>query len=356
MSAGHSELTKEELMATPSASVVRSRCHGLLALVALVSTLAAAPARAQTAPVLELGLQAALAQIASAVVALSQGDAITASAELGEASALLDELAALAGNPTAKAEMGRLANKVRAKIRTVGRRVHKARMAVDSPKRFPQQLKSIKTAYAKGLKAASTISALVFADVDETAVGFHQPGDLVTFQTHAADGTPCAETPTVVVQPQAFPNVVDLSTVATWPDGTITMTMGGNQGCAFVTVTACGRSSTLLLYNYGPALARGFPANLPLGAYALSVRVTGAVHMPETLMGTIEFYNLQDFANELLAFLNQMGGQLDEVPGCAGRLSYSRFDGQSFTVKLAMSCSYAGQSASVTVIFKIEKV
>jgi len=51
-----------------------------------------------------------------------------------------------------------------------------------------------------------------------------------------------------------------------------------------------------------------------------------------------------------------MAGQLQEVPGCSGRTNYTRFDGQAFTAKFALSCSYAGQSASVTVIFRIEKV
>jgi hypothetical protein len=343
-------------MAIPLASAVRSRCRALLALVVLVPILAAAPGRAQTVPALEQGLQSALAEIANAAVALSQGDAITASADLGEARALLDGLATLASDPAVKAAMGPLARKVRAKIRVASKRAHKAQTAVDGPRKFTQQLKALKTAYAKGLSAASIVSTPVFAEEKSTAVGFHQPGDLVTFQMRAADGAPCTEIPTLSVQSRGFPNVVDLNTVATRADGTIIMTMGGDQGCAFVSVTACGRSSTLLLYNYGPKLARGFPTNLPIATYALSIRVTGAVDMPETPMGTIGFVNLQDFAEELTAFLDRMASELQQVPGCSGRLKYSRFDGRVFTAKLSMSCSYAGQSASVTVIFKIEKV
>jgi hypothetical protein len=40
--------------------------------------------------------------------------------------------------------MGQLANKLRAKIRTAGKRVRKARTAVESPRPFAQQLKTLK--------------------------------------------------------------------------------------------------------------------------------------------------------------------------------------------------------------------
>ncbi len=344
-------------MATPSASAVRPRWRALLALVLLVPVLGAAPARAQAVPDLEQGLQSSLAEIASAVVALSQGDAATASADLGEATTLLEELAALAGEPAVKAEMGRLANKARAKIRKVGKRVRTARAAVGSPKRpFTQQLKALKAAYADGLNAAATVSTLVVAEEGGKAAGFHKPGDLVTFRARGADGTPCTEVPTVTVRHEGFPNVVDLSTVAAWPDGTITMAMGEDQGVAYVTVTACGRSGTLLLYNYGPKLARGFPPNLPLGSYALSVRITGVVDIPETPVGTLDNVNVREFAEDLISMLEQAAGQFDYVPGCSVRINYTRFDGQAFTAKFGLSCSIAGQSASVTMIFKIERI
>jgi hypothetical protein len=344
-------------MATPSANAVRSSWRGLLALVLLVPVLGAAPAQAQTVPDLEQGLQSSLAEIASAVVAVSQGDATAAAADLGEASALLEELATLAAGPAVKAEMGRLANKARAKIRKAGKRVRKARTAVGSPKKpFTQQLKALKAAYADGLNAASTVSTLVVAEEGGKAAGFHKPGDLVTFRARAADGTPCTEIPAVTVQHQGFPNVVDLSTVATWPDGTITMAMGEDQGVAYVTVTACGRSGMLLLYNYGPKLAHGFPPNLPLGTYALSVRITGFVDIPETPVGTLDNIDVREFAEDLISMLEQAADQFRYVPGCSIRINYTRFDGQAFTAKFGLSCSIAGQSASVTMIFKIERI
>jgi hypothetical protein len=343
-------------MANRSARTIRSSWRCLVAVVLLAPVLGATPVRGQTASDLEQGLQSALEQIAHAVVAFSQGDASTASAELGEASALLDQLATLATDPAVKEEMGRLASKARRGIRGVRKRVRKAQKAVDSQrKRVTKQLKALKSAYANGLKAASTVRAPVFAEEGRKTAGFHQPGDLVTFAVYSADGTPCTEIPTVSVQNQGFPNVVDVNTVQTNPDGTVTMTMGEDQGGAYVTVTACGRSSTRLLYNYGPKLARGFPSNLPLGSYAMSVRMTGAVDIPETPVGRIDNINLRDFADQLISTLERAAA-LYKVPGCSTRIRYTRFDGQAFSVKFGVSCNIQGHSASVTMIFKIEKI
>jgi hypothetical protein len=349
-------MRKDSLTRSRSLLYPHWQWHRLLMLALAALLLDTAPVRAQTVSDIEQGLQSALDQIASGVVALSQGDSAAATAELSEASTVIDHALLLAKDPAIKAELGKKASKLRRKVRALRKKVRRAQRAANSPKaRFRKQIKTLKAAYSSGMKAASSLSPLVFAEEGNKGAGFHKPGDLVTFRARSADGTACTDVPTITVQNQGFPDVVDVNTVVSNADGTFTITMGSDQGGALVSVTACGRSSTLLLYNYGPKLPAGFPPNLPLASYAMSVRVTGDVDIPETSLGTITIVNIRDFVDQLTSMLEE-AVELYKVPGCSTKIEYSRFNGRAFSVRLGLSCRIGVRSASITMILKIQKI
>src|SRR5207237_284692 len=77
-----------------------------------------------------------------------------------------------------------------------------------------------------------------------------------------------------------------------------------------VSGTACGRSSTRLLFNYGPkavnGLPPGFPANLPTGTYALSYAASGVVSIPETPLATLPNLGIHAFARAVVTAFQQV--------------------------------------------------
>src|SRR5262245_43549828 len=213
--------------------------------------------------------------------------------------------------------------------------VRRAQATVDNPRiRERRKVQVLKKVYARGMKALAVLGSPVLAEVNARSAGFHKPGQQVTFRILGPDGGPCNETPIVTVENQYASSAVDLTTVVARPDGTVTMTMGAGAGGARVTATACGQTSSRLLFNYGPRTSGGgrvIPTNLPAGVYALSFSASGYVSIPETSLGTIDNTDAQAFANALRDVIRQAAGAYD-VPGCSSSTRYSRFDGDSFTI------------------------
>jgi hypothetical protein len=313
-------------------------------------------AAAQPAATLQTTLQAFIDQVGGAVVQVMRDDTTQSSADLANARELAAQLRTLAADPALVEEIGRLARKVQRIINGLDRLLARAQATVDNPTRSTsRKLKVLKVVYARGLKASAILGKPVIAEVNARTAGFHRPGDEVTFRVVGADGAPCNETPTVTVENQYFSSAVDLSTVQSHPDGTITMQMGTDSGGARVTVTACGQSSTRLLFNYGPQSPKTMPTNLPTGGYALSFSASGEVSLPETPLGTLVNTQPGIFAKVLLAALRQAAAAYTP-PECATGIRYSPFDGDSFTVTFSVTCTSGEATASQTLVFRIRRL
>src|SRR5262245_27877741 len=237
--------------------------------------------------------------------------------------------------------------------------VRRAQATVDNPRiRERRKVQVLKKVYARGMKALAALGSPMLAEANARSAGFHKPGQGVTFRVLGPDGGLCNETPTVTVENQYASSAVDLTTVAANPNGTVTMTMGAGAGGARVTVTACGRTSSRLLFNYGPRTSgggRGIPGNLPEGLYALSVSASGYVSIPETSLGTLINTDAQAFADALRDVVRQAAAAY-AAPGCSSSTRYSRFNGESFTIRFGVTCSNAAVTVSETLVFRVRKL
>lgn len=337
----------------------RVRRGGAVAIAALALTvLAARPTRAQ-APALQSTIEGFLDQVGGVVMQVMRSDASTASADMAAARVLFDQLHTLAVDPAARQALGPVAQRLVRLVRKMDGPVRRAQAAVDNPRvRERRKIRALKAAYARGMKALTALGSPVLAEVNARSAGFHKPGREVTFRILGPDGGPCDETPTVTVENQYASSAVDLNTVVPHPNGIVTMTTGAGAGGARVTVTACGQTSSRLLFNYGPRTSgrgRGVLENLPEGLYELTVSASGYVDIPETSLGTFANTDAQAFASTLLDVIRQAGAAYD-VPGCSSSTRYSRFDGEAFRITFRVSCSNGAVTVSEKLVFRVRKL
>lgn len=124
-----------------------------------------------------------------------------------------------------------------------------------------------------------------------------------------------------------------------------------------MTVTACGRSATVLLYNYGPPLPRGFPTNLPQGQYRIVYSASGpGVSLSEQVLLVLPLTDFGQFVRDLELAFDTAIAAVPTVANCNARVRYKPFDGQQFRASMKVSCSVAGVSVSVSINFRIERI
>jgi hypothetical protein len=322
-----------------------------------VTVLCARPARAQ-APAVQSTVEGFLDQVGGAVMQVMRSDASAATADVAAARVLLGDLRTLAVDPTVRQALGPAARRLARLVRRMDGAVRRAQTMIDNPRiRERRKVQALRKVYARGMKALALLGSPVLAEVNARSAGFHKPGQDVTFRILGPDGGACNETPTVTVENQYASSAVDLTTVVARADGTVTMTMGAGPGGARVTVTACGQTSSRLLFNYGPGTSsgRGIPTNLPEGLYALSFSASGYVSIPETSLGTLDNTDAQAFANTLRDVVRQAAAAYD-VPGCSTSTRYSRFNGESFTIRFRVTCSNVAVTVSETLVFRVRKL
>ena len=239
--------------------------------------------------------------------------------------------------------------------------IGRVRRAIDKGTKFAIQLRKLSIASRVVRAAAGRIGAPVIAELDPRSAGFHDPGEQVALQIYAVDGTPCVEPAEVVVENGSLAQAIDAGSLAVdRSSGVVTLVMGADQGSGSVGVTACGRSSSVLLYNYGPppppGLPKGFPTNLPDGLYQLtfSARGTG-VSIPTTIVGTLQMDDLETFATSINDAFQQLSISI-VVPGCSERVRYTAYDGEGFSISVKMACSLPGVSVNVSVSIRVERV
>jgi len=328
-----------------------------VAIAALALSVLGARTSSAQAPALQSTVDAFLDQVGGAVMQVMRSDGSAASADMAAARVLLDQLRTLSVDPAARQALGPAARRLVQLVRKMDGAVRRAQATVDNPRiRERRKVQVLKKVYARGMKALAVLGSPVLAEVNARSAGFHKPGQDVTFRVLGPDGGPCNETPTVTVENQYASSAVDLTTVVAHPDGTVTMTMGAGAGGARVTVTACGQTSSRLLFNYGPRTrGRGIPDDLPEGLYALSVSASGYVSIPETQLGTFSNTDAQAFANTLRDAVRQAAAAYN-VPGCSSSTRYSRFNGESFTITLRVTCSNVAVTVSETLVFRVRKL
>ena len=323
-----------------------------------VTLLCARPAGAQ-APAVQSTVEAFLDQVGGAVMQVMRSDGSAASADIAAARLQVDGLRTLSVDPAVRQALGPAARRLVQSVRKMDGAARRAQTTVANPRiRERRKVLVLKKAYARGMKALALLGSPVLAEVNARSAGFHRPGQDVTFRILGPDDGPCNETPTVTVENQYASSAVDLTTVVARADGTVTMTMGAGAGGARVTVTACGETSSRLLFNYGPRTSgggHGIPANLPEGLYALSFSASGYVSIPETDLGTLDNTDAEAFANALRDVIRQAAAAYN-VPGCSGSTRYSRFDGESFTVRFRVTCSNVAVTVSETMVFRVRKL
>jgi hypothetical protein len=337
------------------------RLHRASALAAASLALALVGARraGAQAPPLASTVEAFLDQVGGAVMQVMRSDDGTASADMAAARVVLDQLRTLSVDPGARAALGPAARRLVRLVHTTDGALRRAEAAVGNPRvRARRKIQVLKAVYARGMRALAAVGRPVLAEASARTAGFHKPGQDVTFRVLGPDGGLCNEMPTVTVENQYASSAVDLATVVAHPNGTVTMTMGAGAGGARVTVTACGQTSSRLVFNYGPRTSgggHGIPRDLPEGLYALSVAASGYVTIPETPLGTLANTDAQSFATALRdAFRQAVAGY--DAPGCATSTRYSRFDGESFSIRFRVTCSTVAVTLSETLIFRVRKL
>jgi hypothetical protein len=297
-------------------------------------------------------------------------DMITAAEKVGDGdipgalSAIDDALGALAiikgglSDPTLQSELGKAYGALARAVNATEKKVTKARVMVeDGGKKATVKLTKLRVGAKAALKAAARLGRPVVGEINAKTAGFHKPGDEVRFQIYAT----CGESPTVTVENMTFSQAIDLDSVfVDETTGIISVRMGNEEGGGRVTVTACGQSATVLVYNYGPKRPDGvppdFPLNLPTGNYLITYSASGVLSIPETTLTTLQLSDVGSFYKQLKTAFNAAVGQINSIPECGSSVHYSPFDGQSFTASISITCSVEGQSASITVVFRVRKL
>lgn len=123
------------------------------------------------------------------------------------------------------------------------------------------------------------------------------------------------------------------------------------QGCTTPPVASPILSQSC---STGNTLPPGFPTNLTLGTYRLTIRICVDTLVPciESFQ-TIQNNDVQLFANQLVTILNSSASS---VSGCVQTPSYSAFNGVSFTAKLTTVCTSGSASVTSTVEITVTKI
>ncbi len=285
------------------------------------------------------------------------GDKAGAIAVLQEALERLGALADALPHPSVAEQLGsKLASHLK-RLGGVEKKFEWAKSSVEGNKKASVTLKRLKSASKASSAALDKYGAPALglaSPMDKTA-GFHKPGETASFMLH---GGAC-QGPLVVeaVNTSPFDNPIDVSSLTVdEATGLVTVTMGYEQGGGYVSVSGCGETTKVLLYNYGPkvpkSLPSGFPTNLTPGTYQLVVSGTG---LPPTSYGTIKLKNLGAFAKSFMKALNAAVAAVSFVPNCNIGVSYSPFDGDAFSATVTVTCTVGGQSGTASLTISVQK-
>ena len=156
-----------------------------------------------------------------------------------------------------------------------------------------------------------------------------------------------------------FNSPIDTSTVVyDTATGVVSFKMGTDAGGGSVTVSACGQTSTLLIYNYGTTPVAGvpldFPQTLPTGEYVMTYSASGSANIEPTQIGIFKMTSLKTFYNIITKTFSAAMSSVSS-PDCSQGVSYSPYTDDSFSVSYTVTCSSGGESASETLNFTLTK-
>lgn len=351
-------------MCSPIALVSSDKQRHRLTSVCLGVALLLTAALARTAQADSADIINQLVEVQNAMLQAAQqhldGDVASAVGTLDGALAILQSVQTGLEDPALADELGKKVKAAQRKAKVTQKKVAKAQVIIqDGRKKARLKLNKLRAAAKSAFKAASKLGRPLVAELNPRSAGFHKPGKVVQFQLYAVG---CNEDPVLEVANAGLSSAIDLNSVGYDPNtGIISLMMGEEQGGGRVTVTACGQSSTVLLYNYGrnnttQGLPKGFPANLPNGTYAISYFASGVISIPETSLGTVEHQDAKAFAEEIVATTRQVVNAVSSIQGCGASVGYSPFNGTSFRATWSITCSVGEVSVSATVVFKIRKL
>jgi hypothetical protein len=333
--------------------------------IAVVAALALAffPARADAATVddLKAAIRDAQNGLVQAAGALTPDDATAAGAALGTALGFLDAAGGMLEDPGIEAALGTSFARVGKALQKTGKKAAAAQAALADPAApFKKRLSKLKAASKSALAAGLKLGKPVIGQIGGKNAGFHKPGDVVRFQIYAADGTPCLEAPEITVENAPLSSAVDTGSVSVdETTGIITLTMGTGRGGGSVSVTACGQTSTVLLYNYGPpsipGIPDGFPRDLPPGNYELVYSASGEVTIPPTSLGVFPLVDFKLFAKTLIQAFNQAVAATQPPGNCTQGVNYGSYAGNSFSITYTVTCTVDDVTSTQTTTFTVTK-
>lgn len=187
--------------------------------------------------------------------------------------------------------------------------------------------------------------------------GFYNPGAEAAFQIDSAG---CDEAPTITVENGSpFGSPIDTSSVFYDTDtGVLKFKMGTDAGGGRVSVSACGQTNTLLVYNYGKTPVAGvplaFPQSLPTGKYLMTYSASGDAPIATTSLGYFYLTNLRSFYNTITRAFSYAVNQVSQ-PGCSQSVGYSPYTDDAFSVTYSVTCTSGNATASEALTFTLTK-
>jgi len=261
------------------------RC-GLLALLIILNSFAAAVVRADTVTNAVGAIQAQLCplldSLTEASVSVAQSDRTTGSTQLGLTLSLADVLTTTIQSPGMIPALGNRSRVVQKSLARFHNHVLRAKSVVDNSNftsgvALKSMLKSV--TLGQELKALvanlpSSDTVLMVNEVRSSATTLHYSGDAACFHVNvpnATGGPSCGPVSVSVERVGGSPT--DVLTIGTPTFSSATdfcLTMGPDAGVVQVTVSTCNQTNSVLLYDYGTPRKNGPELPAPAGLNAPS--------------------------------------------------------------------------------------
>jgi hypothetical protein len=132
----------------------------------------------------------------------------------------------------------------------------------------------------------------------------------------------------------------------------IRVPMTRESGAGRVTVSNCGVSRTILLYNKGTGLPDGFPTDLKRGIYQLSFSVDGG---PSINIARVPLTNLRDFAGRIEKIVGRVVSTFPLPGECTRILTWVPESNTRFGYTIGVRCIVEDQPRTSTFSFLMKR-
>ena len=223
-----------------------------------------------------------LDSLTQAAVSAALSNRATASAQLNSTFSLADGLMSIVQSPDVAAALDKQGLVLQTSIFRFQSQLTKAKASVDSPAtKNATALKAVLKAVSRGQRLKALLLTVPFSNtvvmVSETkssSVGLHYSGDTVCFHVDVLNATSNSSCGTVNVSAdQVGGDPMDVLVIGSPSMSSPTdfcLTMGPDAGTLRVTVTTCGQTNSMLLYDYGVPRKSGPPLTAPQDLYISS--------------------------------------------------------------------------------------